>query len=98
MQAFTHFTWVCSNKTFAILDLQGAYDDGGNIFWLTDPAPQSTGPVGGIFSTTDVGAGSINNFFFKIHKNCNEFCGHDWHRPENRLASLPGPNNNTSTT
>lgn len=67
LPAFSHWTWVESNKEKLVCDLQGVFD--GRKYWLTDPAIVSPNHQ---YGCTDIGTLGINNFFLK-HQ-CSELC------------------------
>ena len=68
-QAFSHFTWVRSEKQLVVCDLQGK-KVGSNVF-LTDPAIHDSVSVLH-HGTTNLGEKGIERFF-QLHK-CNEIC------------------------
>ena len=84
--ALTHFSYHVSGGSFALVDIQGSQSD--RVFLLSDPCFVSSLPAGGLLGPTDIGAASINSFFFETHKECNKYCGKDWKRPEDKLIEF----------
>ena len=78
-QAFSHWTWVVSDKSLLICDLQGVFEtSGGGKKWkFTDPAIHCAAGTQR-FGQTDFGPQGINAFFY--YHVCNEFCS-DLPRP-----------------
>jgi Mg-chelatase subunit ChlD len=76
LQAFTHFTYLFTNKKVMVCDLQGVYncDMVPPTFELTDPAIHYRSSVGRVmvFGRTDKGVGGMR-LFFHTHK-CSEIC------------------------
>ena len=85
IQAFTHFTYVFTNKQVMVCDLQGLYnyDMIPPTFELTDPAIHYKSKSGrkNMFGRTDAGADGMQ-LFFKTHK-CTSVC---------KLMQLSGKN------
>jgi hypothetical protein len=83
MEAFSHFTYYCSNQNYLVCDLQGRYryDRSGrkSRFELTDPAICSTYKQ---YGPTDLGWEGIESFF--ANHVCNEYCETHWSRPYGR--------------
>ena len=75
-QAFSHFSYVFTNKTRLVCDLQGIYDEGLSLFKLTDPVihyhncfkEHNTK----IYGRSDMGRRGIKAFL-NSHK-CNNLC------------------------
>ena len=94
LQAFTHFTYLHTNKKVMVCDLQGIYntDTVPPRFELSDPAIHYASKKGRVmvFGRTDKGKEGIQ-LFFNTHK-CNSVCKYlqlskknkkwrkDWHR------------------
>ncbi len=76
IQAFTHFTYLFTNKEAMVCDLQGVYnaDMVPPTFELTDPAIHYRSKSGksNVFGRTDAGERGMD-LFFKTHK-CNRVC------------------------
>ena len=72
-QAFSHWTWVASEKSLLVCDLQGVHEtaDEGMRWKFTDPAIHSAAGKTR-FGQTDLGPRGINAFF-RTHE-CNDFC------------------------
>ena len=72
-QAFSHWTWVASEKSLLICDLQGVFQtsEGEKKWKFTDPAIHSASQR---FGQTDLGPQGINAFFY--YHICNGFCRH----------------------
>lgn len=70
MQAFSHYTYVKSGKTFLVCDLQGVAS--GARVLLSDPAIHSRSEDGNNFGPTDLGFSGIEQFM-KMHR-CGETC------------------------
>ena len=68
MQAFSHYTWVKSEKKLLICDIQGCKREGGIL--LTDPSIHSKEYWR--FGKTNLGPPGIRKFF-EMHE-CNEIC------------------------
>jgi hypothetical protein len=67
VQAFSHYSWIKSNGSYIINDIQGWYDGQGYI--LTDPSISS---VNQAYGESDLGVIGILKFMY--HHECNEFC------------------------
>lgn len=83
MEAFSHYTYHCTNGKLIVCDLQGRhrqnkFKPSTSRFELTDPAICSRTRL---YGPTDMGEKGIETFFCS-HK-CNEFCSADWDRPRN---------------
>ena len=76
IHAFTHFTYVFTNKQVMVCDLQGVYnyDMKPPTFELTDPAIHYKSKSGkkNVFGRTDAGEDGMQ-LFFKTHK-CTSVC------------------------
>lgn len=76
IQAFTHFTYLFTNKQAMVCDLQGVFntDTVPPLFELTDPAIhyKSKRDNKNVFGRTDLGREGMD-LFFKTHK-CNQVC------------------------
>lgn len=73
LQAFTHWTYECSNKLLMVTDLQGVFapnSDGHMRFHLCDPAIHCTDVLR--FTKTNLGPEGFK-LFFESHK-CNDVC------------------------
>lgn len=72
-QAFSHWTFFYSKRTFLVCDLQGELNMDGSVpfFELTDPCVHSQGR-GGRFGATDKGGRGMTQFFSTHH--CNPLC------------------------
>ena len=76
IQAFTHFTYIFTNKQALVCDLQGVYNSDmvPPTFELTDPAIHYRSASGrsNVFGRTDAGEEGME-LFFKTH-DCNQVC------------------------
>ena len=76
IHAFTHFTYLFTNKQAMVCDLQGVYNSDMTppTFELTDPAIHYRSKSGknNVFGRTDAGEAGMD-LFFKTHK-CNRVC------------------------
>ena len=72
-QAFSHWTWVVSEKSLLICDLQGVFQtsEGEKKWQFTDPAIHCAAGKQR-FGQTDLGPQGINAFFY--YHVCNEYC------------------------
>ena len=70
LQAFSHWTYVYSERTLMVVDCQGVFDKKLNTFKLTDPAVHCS-------DVTRFGGTNLATFgferFFKTHR-CNQYC------------------------
>ena len=71
MQAFSHYSWVRSEKTLLICDLQGYKEERQNKIILTDPAIHSKRRAG-VYGPLDAGFDGVR-IFFKTHV-CSTIC------------------------
>lgn len=76
IHAFTHFTYLFTNKRLMVCDLQGVYNSNmvPPVFELTDPAIHYKSKTGknNVYGRTDAGEEGIA-LFFKTH-HCNHVC------------------------
>jgi len=70
VQAFSHWTYLVTDKSLMVVDCQGCYEKGSNKFMLTDPAIHCKSLLR--FGGTNMGAKGFTNFF-KTHR-CNDVC------------------------
>eukprot|EP00111_Clytia_hemisphaerica_P010935 TCONS_00032054-protein len=73
-QAFTHFTYMWSEREKMVCDLQGVLDQAKRLFEFTDPAIHYRSSSGRryVYGRTDKGRKGMSDFF-KTHK-CNNVC------------------------
>ena len=76
-QAFSHFTYLRTNRKMLVCDLQGVFDDTSEpppVFELTDPVIHYASNKGrkNVYGRTDKGRKGIHEFF-KTQR-CNELC------------------------
>ncbi|XP_075260185.1 myosin heavy chain kinase D-like [Convolutriloba macropyga] len=74
LPAFSHFTYVASDRELVVCDLQGVRND--DHYYLTDPAICSRDQL---YGPTDLGTAGIANFFARHH--CTAICK-SFPRPE----------------
>ena len=76
IQAFTHFTYLFTNRQAMVCDLQGVYNSDmiPPVFELTDPAIHYKSKSGksNVFGRTDAGEAGMD-LFFKTHR-CSQVC------------------------
>ena len=85
MTALSHFSYHVSKGAFLQVDLQGSFSN--DHFILSDPTFCTSLASGAFMGPTDMGAKAVNEFFTKIHPECNEFCDPQWRRPDQALRS-----------
>ncbi|XP_076447922.1 uncharacterized protein LOC143284787 [Babylonia areolata] len=73
--AFSHFSYVCSQGRFMVVDLQGCVpDDNKGVIYLTDPVLHSVGRLRARSSPFDRHEQGMADFFQCVHPKCNAIC------------------------